>query len=303
MAVLEKQQRIGLKNILFATDFDPQANRAFPFAVALADRYDAKMYVAHVVPQEAYIYAKADCAERILKEACDYADYELQQIIVPLQHQGRPCKALLGDGDPAEAILGFARTYEADLIVVGTSSRTGLNKLFVGSVAEEIIREAPCPVLTVGPCVWTRASEKIECIVCAVDFSPSSLQAAKLAVSFAQEYQAHLTLMHVMEEVPKNLPDGADCAIQFTEGSLRRLLSDGPDLRYEPVVAVEVGPVAERVMNVVNELSADLIVIGVKGVGAFASTSSRFGSIAHKIVSLAPCPVLTVGGLQESEKK
>ena len=73
--------------------------------------------------------------------------------------------------------------------------------MLLGSVAEEIIREAPCPVLTVGPHAMTLASAGIHSIVCASDFSPASLRAAEIAVSLAHEYQAHLTLVHVVEGV------------------------------------------------------------------------------------------------------
>lgn len=78
MKVLETKPRIGLKNILFATDFEVLANRALPFAVALADRYGAKLYAAHVIPQEAYAMARPESMEQILKEAQDYAGWVME---------------------------------------------------------------------------------------------------------------------------------------------------------------------------------------------------------------------------------
>ena len=65
---------------------------------------------------------------------------------------------------------------------------------------------------------------------------------------------------------------------------------------------METGPVGERILSLAADLSADIIVMGVRGAGAFAQTASRFGSIAHKVVSLAPCPVVTVGDLQKTGK-
>ena len=293
MTVLGTQPKIALKNILFATDFEVLANRALPFALALADRFGAKLYAAHVIPQEAYAFAHPDAVERFLKEARDYASCKMNQITASVQHQDRRCEILLGEGVAAEVITGFAEAYAADLLVVGTSSRGGLGKLFIGSVAEQIIREAPCPVLTVGPHVVREPSAGIHNIVYATDFSPGSMRAAELALSLAHEYQAHLTLIHVVEGILRESPH---LAIQMTKRRLRDLLPAEPELPYGPEVVVEIGPVAERILGRATDLSADLIVMGARGAGAFAETLSHFGSIVHKVVSLANCPVLTVGG-------
>ena len=292
MKVLETKPKIALKNILFATDYEVLANRALPFAVALAGRSGAKLYAAHVIPQEAYAFARPDSVERILKEACDYAGYKLNQIIGPLKHQGYSCEALVSEGSPGEVITELAQIHSADLIVVGTSSRAGLGKLFLGSVAEEIIREAPCPVFTVGPRVVTDPSTEIQSIICATDFSPGSVRAVEFAASLAHEYQAHLTLLHVVEGILKDSPH---LAKQLTEKRLLDLMPTELELRHEPAVLVEIGPVADRILSVANGLSADLIAMGVRGTAAFAEAASHFGSIAHKVVSLANCPVLTIG--------
>src|SRR5579872_4049932 len=298
MKVLETKPKIALKNILFATDFEVVANRALPFAVALATRYGAKLYAAHVIPQEAYAFAHPDSAERTLREAEDYAGYKLDQIVSPLKNRGRPCEALLGNGSAAEVITGFAHRYTADLIVVGTSSRSGLGKLFLGSVAEEIIREAPCPVLTVGPCVISEASEAFQSILCATDFSTASSRVVDFAVFLAHEFRAHLTLTHVVSGM---LRDSPRLAIEVPEQGLRALIPPEPKLDHEPQVVVEIGPVAEGILSVATDMAADLIVMGAREVGAFAQTASHFGSTAHEIISLATCPVLTVGETHEPQ--
>ena len=297
MKTLEVKPQIALKNILFATDFEAPASRALPFAVALATRYGAKLYAAYVIPLAAYAYASPYSLERILKEVQDYSSYTLNQIVEPLRHHGQRCEALLGHGDVADVLMKFVRDHAAELLVVGTSSHAGLGKVLLGSTAEEIIREAPCPVLTVGPHVTTLASAGVHSIVYATDFSPDSLRAAEFAVSLAHEYEAHLTLAHVAEGI---LKDSLHLAIQLTEKRLRGMIPLEPELLYEPEVVVETGAVGERIVNLAADLSADIIVMGVRGAGAFAKTASHFGSIAHKVVSLAPCPVVTVGDVQKA---
>src|SRR5579864_3863832 len=227
MKALEVKQQIALKNILFATDFEVSASRALPFAVALANRYEAKLYAAHVIPLEAYALASPELIDRVLKEAGDFAGYNLNQVIGSLRCRGLRCDLLLGEGKVADVLEEWVQTYSADLVVVGTISRAGWGKVVLGSVAEEVIREATCPVLTVGPHVTTLASTGVHNIVCATDFSPASLRAVDFAMSLAREYAAHFTLVHVVEG---NLKDSPHLAIQITEKRLREMVPSEPEL-------------------------------------------------------------------------
>jgi nucleotide-binding universal stress UspA family protein len=298
MKTLEVKQQIALKNILLATDLDVSANRALPFAVALADRYGAKFYAAHVITMETYALARPESIDVTLNEIRAHASRALNQIIDQLRQHGQSCEALLGSGDVIAVLMEFVRNHDVDLVVVGTSSRGGLGKVFLGSTAEEIIRVAPCPVLTVGPHVTAAASVGVRSIVCATDFSLGSLRAAEFAVSLAHEYHADLTMVHVVEGVPG---ESLGLALQPTEERLREMIPSEPRLPYEPEVVVEIGPVAGRILGIANELLADIIVMGVRGAGAFAQTASHFGSIAHKVVSLATCPVVTIGDVHSTD--
>jgi nucleotide-binding universal stress UspA family protein len=203
---------------------------------------------------------------------------------------------LLGEGNVADVLEEWVQTYSADLVVVGTISRAGWGKVVLGSVAEQVIREATCPVLTVGPQVTTLASDGVHSIICATDFSSASLRALEFAVSLAHEYKAHLTLVHVIEG---SLRDSPRLAIQQNENRLRDMIPPEPELLYRPEVVVETGAVADRILNLAADLSGDFIVMGVRGAGAFAQAASHFGSIAHRVVALAHCPVMTVGDLKK----
>jgi nucleotide-binding universal stress UspA family protein len=298
MKTLAAKPQIALKNVLFATDFEVSASRALPFAVALADRYEARLYAAHVIPLEAYALASSESIDRVLKEAGDFAGNTLDRIIGSLRCRGLRCDALLGEGHVAQVLEGWVQTYSVDLLVVGTISRAGWGKVILGSVAEELIREAPCPVLTVGPHVTTLASAGVQSVVCATDFSPASERAVAFALSLACEYEAHLTLLHIQEG---RFRDSPPLALQQDKTRLREMIPAESELRYRPDIVVETGNVAERILDVAANLSADFIVMGVRGAGAFAQTVSRFGSIAHRVVALAPCPVVTVGDPRKTE--
>jgi len=296
METLQATQ-IAIKNILFATDFEAPASRALPFAVAMATRYGARLYVSHVIPQEAYACASPQAVDRVLKEAGEFAAYTLSQIVGPLKQRGLRCDAALGEGNITEVLKDFGRKYSADVVVVGRSCARW-SKAVLGSVAEEIIRELPCPVLTVGPLVTTLASSGVQCIICATDFSPAATHAMEFAISLAEEYRAHLTLLHVLEG---RLPTTPQFAVESAERRLRQALPIEVDLRFKPEIVVETGSVADCIVSLTGELSADIIVMGACGAGSLAQWASHFGSMAHKVISLASCPVLTVGDVQRSE--
>ena len=121
--------RIAIKSILFATDFETLAGRALPFALALIDRYGAKLYLTHVVPPKAYAFAHPNSMECILRDEKDYASYRLNQILASVRRPGRTCEILVGEGEVAPALAAFAHARDADLLIVGTQSRGGLGKL------------------------------------------------------------------------------------------------------------------------------------------------------------------------------
>jgi len=136
---------LPFKTILFATDFSPASNVAFNVAAALARDYHARIIAAHVIEPVhmgfseygGYIGPDEDREE---------ARNLLMSIAAPA---GVPLEHRMLEGDAAPAIVEAARETGADLIVMGTMGRTGLTRLVMGSVAEEVLRSAPCPVLTV----------------------------------------------------------------------------------------------------------------------------------------------------------
>ncbi len=152
--------------------------------------------------------------------------------------------------------------------------------------------------MTVGPLSPEeppRDSEFTE-ILFATDFSPESNAAASYAISLAQEFQAHLTLLHVVANAkPSELVRPGDL-VKCSEQILRKLVSPEATLWCEPNFIVEQGPAAETILEVARRKKADLIVLGVHR-RDFARVATHLPiAIAHKVVTHAACPVLTVRG-------
>jgi nucleotide-binding universal stress UspA family protein len=216
-----------------------------------------------------------------------------------------PRHTYVREGEVWESLSDIIRGHEIDLLVVGTHGRTGVEKLLLGSKAEEILRLAPCPVLTVGPKIGGRAKLtaieddgknltpveiSVGQIVYATDFSPESLAAAPLATSVAQEFQAKLTLLHVIEKhKDQTLP--IDLALQ----RLEKLVPGDASVWCSPRPTVQIGPPADCILQEALDTRADLIVLGVRvASGNLGAATHLPWATAHKVIAQAHCPVLTI---------
>jgi nucleotide-binding universal stress UspA family protein len=294
MQAVQARTRITLKNILFTTDFSPAAEAAAPFAIQIASNYGAKVYGVHVNPFDNYTAAAPE-AWAAMAEAADKETKEHAQRLND-QLKGIEHEVMIGEGNIWQVISNLIKEKEIDLIVLGTRGRTGLGKTLLGSVAEEILRQAPCPVLTVGPHVTVQPQKAAEMseILYATDLTADFPAAAPYAISLAQENQAHLGLLYVIEN-PKtrDLVRPAQVA-EAKVRKLRQLLSEQAELWCEPKYFVEKGIPAEKILELAEVRHASLIVMGARPVKGFA-THLNAGTV-HKVVSQAKCPVLTVRG-------
>ena len=294
MQAVQARKRIALKNILFATDFSQAADAAAPFAMQIARSYGAKVYGVHVNAPENY----AALAPEAWSAMAQAAEKETREHVQCLNEQldGVEHEVLMGQGNIWEAISNVIKQKEIDLIVVGTRGRTGLGKALLGSVAEQILRQAPCPVLTVGPHVTLPAEKAVKMreILYATDLAAESPAAAPYAISLAQENQAHLDLLCVIENQrtgelvhPGELKDSK-------LRKLHQLVPQEAELWCVPRYLVEQGIPAEKILEVADRQRVDLIVLGAQPAN-WLVTHLNTGTV-HKVVSQAKCPVLTVHG-------
>jgi nucleotide-binding universal stress UspA family protein len=143
---------IKLASILFPTDFSKNAQRALEYACFLGERFGARLHVLHVLPDPWVLVPDPGSAyglpsayeDRLRKEA----EESLARLALETGTRDKTVQALRKGSEPAE-IVRYAREHQLDLIVMGTHGRTGLSHAFLGSVAEQVVRTAGCPVLTV----------------------------------------------------------------------------------------------------------------------------------------------------------
>jgi nucleotide-binding universal stress UspA family protein len=211
-------------------------------------------------------------------------------------------------GQPVREILARANDLGIDLIVMGTHGTSGFEHLLLGSVTEKVLRKARCPVLTVPPRAHRTSRLPFARILCPIDFSSSSLSALEWAWSLAEESQAAITLLHVVEwpwaEPPAPQFDTLPAHEAEKLREFRRLLETTSRARLDALVPENVrntcraaclishGKTHRQVLQAAGDVQADLIVMGVHGRDAVDLT--LFGSTTNEVVRRASCPVLTV---------
>jgi nucleotide-binding universal stress UspA family protein len=299
MPTVTAPTRIKLQNILFATDFSPSAKSNLSHALDLARRYGAGLYIVNVLPHMPFVEAAQPDPEQTKLSA----EREMATLVGSESFKDVTHQELIEQGEIPEVLSKLVRKYNIDLIVIGTGGRKGLGKLLLGSVAEEVFRNAECPVLTVGPHLtrWDIDSN-LRHVLFATDFGPESLHALPYAISLAEENRALLTLLHVSPEPGVALPEAGTGTmpvldpsevIAYAENQLRALIPAGTQLWHEPEFVVQFGSPAETIVRIAAQ-TVDMIVIGAKRPTAL--TKHLGEGVTYKVVCDAPSPVLSVGG-------
>lgn len=142
---------IEVKRILFPTDFSEHSEHAWTYALAFAKEFGAELHLIHVVaapPHVGEAYVTYD-PKQLLEATTAEANAQLDRMVEAARDARLTFHRLVVTGVDFREIIEAARTREVDLIVMATHGRTGLAHALMGSVAEKVVRKAPCPVLTI----------------------------------------------------------------------------------------------------------------------------------------------------------
>ena len=294
------------ERILCSTDFSPFSTQALRHALAIARQFGSRLKVIYVIPNlfpgGESIYGGAPWLRT--PDFRQQAEKDMHDFLAPAREARINHEIEIRDGDPWREIVAVAEQMPADLVVLGTHGRSGLDHLFLGSVAEKLIRRLPCPVFTVSHeegRTWA-APGLIGRILCATDFSEASSEALRLAVALAEKHHSEMTFLHVVETLSE-MSEAASRVLVDVE-SLRQdidrrtrerlqhaLTAVGPtEARIEPRVAV--GSAYKEILKIAAVERMDLIVIGAQGHSLLERMLS--GSNAQHVIRAATCPVLTV---------
>jgi len=302
---------ISIRRILCPLDFSRYSRHALEQAVAIARETGADIVALHahaIEPVTRVVTVGAPIPlepARLTSADRQAVARELEDFTRAVDADGLVVATQVVERNPVDAIVETAERWPADLIVVGTHGRTGVERLMLGSVAEKVLRKTSCPVLTVPRRVVTpKHGLTFARILCPIDLSRASLRALDYAVSLAAAEGPGVHTLNVVE-----LLSGAsatrDAAVldtpDFRAGVLRtareRLHAIIPDrLRALcPIIeSVTFGKAGREILRVAHEEESDLIVLGVEH--RSAADLLVFGSTTQEVMRQAACPVLTIRG-------
>lgn len=301
----------AIRKVIFTTDFSEIANHALPYAIKMAKVFDAELVMLHAVtlyehdpndPGHRFPSLESFCAE--LRKS---ADLNLRICIERAGEAGVPIRKTVVQGvTPHAGIVDFAKEQgEGVMIVMSTHGRSGLSHVLLGSVTENVIRYAPCPVLAVRQPEHefidpATGEVRIRRILFPIDFSKDSLKPLDLVRFIAARRAAEVILFHAIDvDIPPIYRTaGIDSMLRLDpelngrmERKMRDLVGDGLAglrVRYE----VADGGAVALIKNFAVRERVDLIVMassGSHGIGDFL-----FGSTAARVIQKAVCPVLVV---------
>ena len=285
-----------LRNILVATDFSDDAERALEAGIRLAGGFEAELHLMHAldVPLPVFEPFTVAMPERYLGDFRKVAQEKLEAAFERARERGVDGTIHLGQVPAAHAIADRAREVEADLAVVGSHGHTGLSRFLLGSVAEGTVKHAPCSVLTVRE----GRDEGPRCIVAATDFSDAAAFAVHSARELAERFQTDLHLVHALS-LPTPWVSTYEISVptDLFDSTYRRAKERLEKLAEECEIAGEVTtdlvsaspPMA--IVSAAEKHDARLVVTGShgrKGVEHFV-----LGSVAERTLRHVPCSVWT----------
>jgi nucleotide-binding universal stress UspA family protein len=291
------------EHVLVATDLSEAADEAIRQGHERATVDGGKLVVCHVVPNP--LRHNPLFPQRASDDTAGLLGAEKQAVAAVEQRvselTGRApgdFRVVVDNGSADAAIVHTADAIKASLVVVGSRGATGLDRLLLGSVAERVVRYAHCPVLVARP------HEKTGKILAATDFSDPALPAVAFAADEARHRHARITLLHSVDVLPNpsigwGAPFGASWVVvpkemreevkKSAEGALQSMLDrfgiDG-DIR-----AAE-GDAASAILTAAQALPAELIVLATRG--RTGISRMVLGSVAERVIAVAPCSVLAV---------
>ncbi len=304
--------RVNFDRIICATDFSELSNHAVHYGVSLAKEFKARLFLCHVIDlSSATMYGEATYAfESQLTHMEDYANERMKRIMSKYDIEYEPVVTI---GSAADEIKRIAKEKEASLVITATRGRSGLKRLFLGSVTGHLMGSLHCPLLTVrGPRHEPDTAKEKEIsfgrILVGCDFSPDSNLALEYGLSMAQEFQSDLYLVHVLEApIYKDIPKSAMDAREEIRKSLHKqakeqlenLVPEDAHNWCKPKTRLLAGNAHDEIAKFADIQDIDLIVMGVRGQRLLESLF--VGSTTERVIRNTACSVLLVRPMDDEE--
>jgi nucleotide-binding universal stress UspA family protein len=288
---------LPLAKILLPIDFSERSPGAARYAKMLACRFHSELTVVHVVPINSMMYGAEvpyggflEIWEKLRGDAYDrIASFSAKEL------NGVPLKNLVLEGDPAREIVRVAHHGKFDLIVLPTHGYGPFRRFILGSVTTKVLSDADCPVLTGVHISEVEPAKPVffRNILCAIDLGPQSEKTLRWAFSFAQEFQASLSIVHALPplEVGQARYFDAGWRTMVEQQAVEQLKELATKVGTSAPLIIENGDLQEIVREAAQSVQADMAVIGRH---AGSGLIGRLRAHAYAIIRESPCPVVSV---------
>ncbi|PQJ34330.1 universal stress protein [Salinibacter sp. 10B] len=299
---------LNIQRVLFPTDFSDGSKRAFPQAAFLADWHDAELHILNVTGRHRHDYKETkknfpispDTLTEWLRRPAQSVEGTTWPDLEALPIEQSQIEA----STPAESIVTYADDKNIDLVVMGTHGRRGVDRMLFGSVTEEVVRRAPCPVFTVRADADKTPGQAVRRVLVPIDFSDASESAVQHAKEIALTYGAEIDLLHVVE--PPFYPSayGIDTTTFPTQEVVDRVEKQLGDMAREEIgyehvmVSATVGHPPSEILNYVDENEVDLVVIATHG--RTGLERALLGSVTERVLRRSPAPAFVVKPTRKS---
>ncbi|HZT71113.1 MAG TPA: universal stress protein [Terriglobia bacterium] len=247
------------KKILCAVDLSPVSERILQWAGLFASTFDARVDVLYVdwwEPPRYFTEAQIHELTRQNQEGKKALREELERAAKRTLDGVATYNVSIVEGHPAQRILDRASELKAEMIVMGSHGRTGMARLRLGSVAEDVVRASLCPVLIVKTAEELEGRPSVENILCPVNFSGLSLQCLELSSEIANQFGARLWVVHATDHEDVKLEEVHERICEWVPPEVRG--------RCDVSEVVRRGDASEQILLMAREHSADIIVIGAQ---------------------------------------
>jgi nucleotide-binding universal stress UspA family protein len=287
--------QVSIDTVLFATDFSNCSENAGRYACLLARYYASKLIVTHAF-RSSQAAMEAEALSHSLSREREENFLRLTRVAQSLTKEGVEAKPILLEGATERSIPELAEKHAPSLVVLGTHGGGRLQRSFIGSTADKILRSTPWPCFVVGPHVppATNHAVPFRRILYATDFTPAAAHAAIYAISLAKEAGADIDVLNV---VPRSAIEHPGHIAELEEGMYHELDCIVPQKAREfcnPRTFVDTGNAHKRIQEHIRDYQIDLLVIGVRK-SSHLDIEMR-ASDAFRLVVESPCPVLTILG-------
>ncbi|PEN15218.1 hypothetical protein CRI94_02755 [Longibacter salinarum] len=287
--------------ILHPTDFSEESHHAFEYAYDLAEQWGAELHLLHVAPSlgDDPVRGAFDASldeEEFYRTIRDEVDQKMQSLIDTVEQSDVPVHRIHSRGiAPADVISEYAEHEGMDIVVMGTEGRRGVSRLLLGSVTAEVVRKAPCAVLTVQE--DANIPSDVKRVLTPVDLSEFSRPLLRAAREVTATFNASMDVLTVVEPLPFPVPlvgavtlhDLMPDPIEQSRKQLDRLVQTTEGLPVSIETHVKEGHAAMMIIDTAGELDSDLILMASHGRTGLERI--MLGSVTARVVRQATCPV------------